>query len=129
MKKISIKKRVTFEAAHNLLDYDGACSRLHGHSWGLTVEISTTDSRIEWNNGMILDYKELKYLIDKYILQRLDHQNLNNIFDFNPTSEKIAEWIFNTLKQALDVEFAWIKLESISLKETENSECIIKEID
>jgi 6-pyruvoyl-tetrahydropterin synthase len=78
---------------------------------------------------MILDYKELKYLIDKYILQRLDHQNLNNIFDFNPTSEKIAEWIFNTLKQALDVEFAWIKLELISLKETENSECIIKEID
>jgi 6-pyruvoyltetrahydropterin/6-carboxytetrahydropterin synthase len=129
MKKITIKKRVVFEAAHHLLNYVGRCSNNHGHSWQLEVEISTTDDRIHWNNGMIIDYSVLKKFIEDYLLQYLDHKDLNIHFSFNPTSENLAAWIFDALKSALSEEFEWIKLESISLKETENSECIVREID
>jgi 6-pyruvoyltetrahydropterin/6-carboxytetrahydropterin synthase len=129
MKKLTIKKRMTFEAAHHLLNYVGKCSNNHGHSWQLEVEISTTDDRIHWNNGMIIDYSVLKKFIEDYLLQYLDHKDLNIHLSFNPTSENLAVWIFDTLKLDLSEEFEWIKLESISLKETENSECIVREID
>ena len=129
MKKITIKKRMVFEAAHHLLNYVGKCSNNHGHSWQLEVEIFTTDDRIHWNNGMIIDYSVLKKFIEDYLLQYLDHKDLNIHLSFNPTSENLAVWIFDTLKLDLSEEFEWIKLESISLKETENSECIVREID
>jgi 6-pyruvoyltetrahydropterin/6-carboxytetrahydropterin synthase len=132
MKKITIKKRMTFEAAHHLLNYEGKCKNNHGHSWQLEVEVSATDERIKWNNGMIIDYSILKNFIEENILQYLDHQDINEIkiIEENPTSENLAAWIFDAVKALLNKEFSWgIKLESISLKETENSECIVKEID
>lgn len=130
MKKITIKKRMVFEAAHHLLNYEGKCSNNHGHSWKLEVEISATEDRIHWNNGMIIDYSVLKKFIEEHILFELDHRDLNELnLEFNPTSENLAVWIFDKLKEVLNNEFEWIKLESISLKETENSECIVKEID
>ena len=27
----------------------------------------------------------------------MDHKNLNDVFDFNPTSENIAKWIVDTV--------------------------------
>jgi len=129
MKKITIKKRMVFEAAHHLLNYEGKCSNNHGHSWQLEVEISATKDRIEWNNGMIIDYSVLKKFIEDCLLQYIDHKDLNIHLSFNPTSENLAVWIFDVLKWGLSEEFEWVKLESISLKETENSECIVREID
>jgi 6-pyruvoyltetrahydropterin/6-carboxytetrahydropterin synthase len=42
---------------------------------------------------MILDFTVIK----KKILEKLDHKNLNDIFDFNPTAENIAKWICDEL--------------------------------
>lgn len=34
----------------------------------------------------------------------MDHQNLNDVFDFNPTAENIAKWICDTVPNCVRVE-------------------------
>lgn len=82
-----VSKRMEIAGAHNLtLDYESKCSNLHGHNWIITVycKAHTLDQ-----NGMVVDFKHIKELIS----DKLDHQYINNVVDFNPTAENIAKWI------------------------------------
>lgn len=82
-----IRKKMEIAGSHHLaLDYESPCQRLHGHNWKLTIycKSETLDQ-----NGMVVDFKVIK----EKIHNRLDHQNLNEVFDFNPTAENIARWI------------------------------------
>ncbi len=36
-------------------------------------------------------------LIKKLVSERLDHANLNEVLDFNPTAENIARWVVETV--------------------------------
>jgi len=49
---------------------------------------------------MIIDFKKIKTLVHDY----LDHQHLNDILDFNPTAENIAEWICNRVPTCYKVD-------------------------
>jgi 6-pyruvoyltetrahydropterin/6-carboxytetrahydropterin synthase len=93
----SIKKTIEIAGAHKLcLDYNSPCKNLHGHNWFITVEVSS--NKLD-QNGMILDFKYLKTLLENTIISKLDHQNLNEVLDFNPTAEQIAQWILNELNE------------------------------
>lgn len=82
-----IKKRMEIAGAHNLkLDYESKCSNLHGHNWIVTVYMK---SETLDQNGMVMDFTHIK----KEIHDKLDHQYLNDIVDFNPTAENMAKWI------------------------------------
>jgi len=81
-----------FDAAHFLPRYRGKCEQLHGHTYKLEVVVE--DKKKE--NGMVLDFNELKGIVKETVLDKLDHQNMNEIFE-NPTAENIAEWIFDEL--------------------------------
>lgn len=86
-----IQKRLEISGAHSLkLDYKSKCSNLHGHNWIVYIYLHAKELD---NNGMILDFTVIK----KRILDKLDHKNLNEIFDFNPTAENIAKWICDEL--------------------------------
>lgn len=86
-----IQKRLEISGAHSLkLDYESKCSNLHGHNWIVYIYLQAKELD---NNGMILDFTVIK----KKILEKLDHKNLNDIFDFNPTAENIAKWICDEL--------------------------------
>lgn len=95
----TVRKSLTFSAAHALRDYDGPCARVHGHDYRVEVEV-----RGETLNGqeILLDFYDLdRYL--KPLLARVDHQFLNEIPPFteiNPTAEAIAAWFYRELKQA-----------------------------
>lgn len=82
-----VSKRMEIAGSHKLtLSYDSPCQNLHGHNWIITVYCRATQLNAD---GMIIDFKHIKERIHK----RLDHQNLNEILDFNPTAENIAKWI------------------------------------
>ena len=86
-----IQKRLEISGAHSLtLDYESKCSNVHGHNWIINIYMQAKELD---NNGMILDFTVIK----KRILDKLDHKNLNEIFDFNPTAENIAKWICDEL--------------------------------
>lgn len=88
-----VSKRMEIAGSHKLtLDYDSPCQNLHGHNWIITVFCKAQNLN---KNGMIIDFKQIKELIHK----RLDHQNLNEVLDFNPTAENIAKWIVDTVPE------------------------------
>ncbi|HEB55021.1 MAG TPA: 6-carboxytetrahydropterin synthase QueD [Gammaproteobacteria bacterium] len=107
-----------FSAAHYLRDYEGPCSRVHGHNWKVEVEVSA--SRLD-EIGMGLDFKLIKQATNK-LIDRLDHQNLNELPPFdrqNPTAENIAAWLYRELSSILNTDV--IRVASVTLWETERA--------
>jgi 6-pyruvoyltetrahydropterin/6-carboxytetrahydropterin synthase len=98
--------RKTFEIAgsHKLdLPYESKCCNQHGHNWIITIYCQSAELD---ENGMVIDFTKVKKLIH----DKLDHKCLNDVpglcksepvqhiapdvsKGFNPTAERIAEWI------------------------------------
>ena len=90
----SITVESYFSAAHYLREYNGKCENLHGHNWKVQVAILGDDLG---KTRMVFDFKKAKSLLKK-VLDLLDHKQINKTPFFkkrNPTSELIAEFIFN----------------------------------
>lgn len=92
-----IEKHLEIAGSHRLhLDYESKCNNLHGHNWNIVIYCRAFELN---SNGMVEDFT----LIKKQISDKLDHQNLNDIFDFNPTAENIARWICKQIPTAYKV--------------------------
>jgi len=95
----SLKVEGNFSSAHNLRGYKGKCEELHGHNW--RVQITAKSAKLD-KSGLMVDFRFLKEKLND-CLEKLDHKYLNKIKYFsgagkNPTSENIAEYIYNELK-------------------------------
>lgn len=115
MYEVSIK--TSFSSSHQLIGYNGVCENLHGHNWVAEVFIRT--DKLD-GVGLGIDYKILKKHTDD-ILEKLDHQNINNVAPFdktNPSSENIARWLFEELSVRINTDNA--KVFRVNIKETEN---------
>ena len=98
--KTTITVATTFAAAHRLPEHAGKCSRLHGHTYGLEVAVEGTPQASGPAEGMVMDFSDLRQRVNGLIIERLDHQMLNELFDFVPTVEAVAAWIFDRLRGA-----------------------------
>jgi 6-pyruvoyltetrahydropterin/6-carboxytetrahydropterin synthase len=90
--KIAITVATSFAAAHRLPHHKGKCVRLHGHTYGLEVTVEGTPQRVGPAAGMVMDFADLRQRVNELIVERLDHQMLNELFDFVPTVEAVAAW-------------------------------------
>ena len=98
MYELTVKQE--FAASHALRDYEGKCKNLHGHTW--RVEIVVCGAALN-KAGMLIDFKEIKQCL-REPLETLDHAHLNDLVYFqkaNPTSEHIARYLFDCLKEKL----------------------------
>ena len=97
MYKISVKSH--FSAAHHLRDYNGDCENMHGHNWNVEVTAGYESLQAD---GIAVDFRDLKRITDE-VVDALDHKDLNQL-DFlngiNPTSENIAKYIHDRIKDA-----------------------------
>jgi 6-pyruvoyltetrahydropterin/6-carboxytetrahydropterin synthase len=93
----TIRKYMEIDSAHKLnLPYDSKCNNLHGHRWGIWVEIETANLT---KYGMVVDFGKIKEMVDEY-----DHCYLNERGVDNPTAENLAELFalkISTLVQGL----------------------------
>lgn len=116
---MEIYKEFHFEAAHLLPNVPEGhkCARLHGHSFGVRIEVS---GDVTEPAGWVMDFSELKASF-KPIYDQLDHYYLNDIPGLeNPTSENIARWIWTKLKPELPL------LSAIEIRETCTSGCVYR---
>ncbi len=72
---IRLTKEFTFESAHALEGYDGACREIHGHSYRLFVTVKGEPITDPTNPkcGMVVDFGDLKRVVNEQIISRLDH--------------------------------------------------------
>lgn len=113
--KTSVTKSFGFEAAHYLPDYEGACNRLHGHSYKMQVTVSGS---VDEMSGMIIDFNVLKSVVNNEVVDKYDHRYLNDFFE-NPTAENMVQHIFRELSAKFTK--MGLVLESVKLWETESS--------
>lgn len=97
---LSITKIFTFEAAHQLPNHKGKCSRLHGHSYRLEVTVKGEVIKEGSSEGMVIDFVDLSAVVEKEVIEQWDHQFLNDLVDFIPTAELLATEIFHRLQKA-----------------------------
>jgi 6-pyruvoyltetrahydropterin/6-carboxytetrahydropterin synthase len=109
-----VRTRVTrsfsFEAAHQLEWHPGACKNLHGHSYRLEVTVIGEPDA----NGIVIDFGELRDIVEREVVDRFDHTYLNDLLP-NPTAELIAADIWQRLLAAD------LPVDRIVLWETANS--------
>ncbi len=103
-----------FSASHFLTKYHGKCENLHGHNYKLIV---TIEGEVK-NDGMVMDFADIKKIVNEKILNSFDHSHLNEIVE-NPSSENLAVYIWDKLKDDLP-------LKKITIYETENCFCEYK---
>lgn len=120
---VSICKRFKFDAAHKLPKHNGRCHNLHGHRWWVDVSISgpivTSGSS---DNGMIMDFGQLKEIVNLEIINLVDHKYLNDELPFeDPTAENMSEFFFKKLSDKLLTIDIDVKLEFIRVWETEDA--------
>ena len=137
MSTIRITKEFRFEGAHALQNYDGKCRHIHGHSYRLFVTLkgSPIGEASSPKNGMVVDFGDLKRVVNKYIVDPFDHALLLRsdapikeeisaayqnviILDFQPTCENLAIYFAGLLKDNLP---DGTTLHSIKLYETPTS--------
>ena len=82
---MQIIRKFTFDAAHYLPSYHGKCERLHGHTYRMSVKV---DGKPDYE-GMVMDFAEMKKIVNEKVIEQLDHKMLNDIFDV-PSAENIA---------------------------------------
>lgn len=97
---MDIFKIFTIEAAHRLPNVPEGhkCARLHGHSFRIEVRVS---GEVDPHSGWVMDFADLKAVFEP-LYRQLDHHYLNEIPGLeNPTSERLAAWIWERLKPQL----------------------------
>src|SRR5438477_9753935 len=107
-----VTKEIHFCYGHRLRDYPKKCKDLHGHNG--RVEISLASATLD-HRGMVIDFEDIKEVVQRWIMSELDHKlllrkddplipvlsDLNEAFlsvDENPTAENIAKMIFDYTK-------------------------------
>ncbi|MEX2566109.1 MAG: 6-carboxytetrahydropterin synthase [Cyclobacteriaceae bacterium] len=115
---IAVYRKEHFNAAHRLhqpnwsdeknMEVFGKCNNpnFHGHNYELIVKLL---GPIDEATGYVYDMKRLKTLINKFVINKFDHKNLNLDTDefknLNPTAENIAVVIWNILREKIEKKY------------------------
>ena len=109
-----VTKRFRFEAAHHLPDHPGKCRRVHGHGYRLEVTVAGPIR----GDGFVMDFYDLKRIVEERVIDALDHRDLNTILPV-PSAEHVAVWIWEQLEdlplaeiRLFETEDSWVTLRS-----------------
>jgi 6-pyruvoyltetrahydropterin/6-carboxytetrahydropterin synthase len=127
---VSVIRKASFSASHRLFNpawtdeknarIFGKCNNPNGHGHNYTVEVTVTGD-VPPDTGMVIDLKVLADIIEKELIERVDHKHLNLDVDFMrgviPTAENIAIAFWKILRPRITEG----TLHSIRLYESENN--------
>ncbi|GAB0090746.1 6-pyruvoyl tetrahydrobiopterin synthase [Sergentomyia squamirostris] len=80
----------------------GKCNNLHGHNY--TVEV-TIRGAVNPTTGMVMSIRDLKEYMDKAVMKKLDHKNLDKDLEafreIPSTEENLSIFIWKELREVL----------------------------
>jgi 6-pyruvoyltetrahydropterin/6-carboxytetrahydropterin synthase len=132
---VELTRAVTFSACHALragkLSPEenerlfGPCARRHGHNYVLEV---TVRGPVDAQTGMVLDMRLLKEVIEKHVLEKLDHASIDeDVNEFASENGGYAHALPATTENLAAVIWGWLEphlgllLYRIRLWETEKN--------
>ena len=96
----------------------GKCTNLHGHNYVLEVVVA---GEIDPASGYVLDLRSLSDIINRQVIQDVDHRNLNTDVPWLkgrvPTTENLAQAFWERLRPELPDGLLW----SVRVWETEKN--------
>lgn len=139
---LTITRKLEFDAGHRIPDHHSQCRNLHGHRYVLHITLEGNPLEMEGvsDNGMILDFSEIKRLAEVHLVSHWDHaflvyekdvvvrqflDSLPNhktvVFEKVPTVENMAQVAFDTLKDVYKDFFGnALVLKQVRIYETPN---------
>jgi 6-pyruvoyltetrahydropterin/6-carboxytetrahydropterin synthase len=139
---ISITRRLEFDSGHRIPNHDGQCRHLHGHRYAIEVTLTgeVADHPGKADDGMVLDFGDIKRLTNQYVVEPWDHAflvakedeklvaflaSLPNhktvIMEHVPTVENLANTAFAILQPVFNQAFGGrLQLSAVRLYETPN---------
>ncbi|HEY8023711.1 MAG TPA: 6-carboxytetrahydropterin synthase QueD [Burkholderiaceae bacterium] len=139
---LTITRKLEFDAGHRIPDHTSQCRNLHGHRY--TLEITLTGQVVDHDgqsdNGMIMDFSDVKNLARESLVDLWDHaflvyekdtqvkeflDSLPNhktvVLNRVPTVENLAKIAFDILKPVYQDRYSTgLSLSKIKLFETPN---------
>lgn len=104
------------------LEVFGKCANKnwHGHNFDLFVTIKGVLNK---DTGFVVDLKDLSSIINRKVIDKLDHKNINLDVDFMQGKMASTEILAMSIWQELesDIEALGAYLHCVKLKETENN--------
>ena len=137
-----ISSKLEFDAGHRIPSHNSNCRHLHGHRYAIEITLSgniITDEGMA-NQGMVMDYSEVKRIAKDVLINKWDHaflvysgdtqvlqflQSIKDhktvILDMPPTAENLALTAFDILDRAYTDNYENnLRLERVRLYETPN---------
>lgn len=137
---MKVIREIQWDMGHRIPNHYSQCRNFHGHRYKAEICVEGDLVRIEGisDEGMVIDFGDIKKIATKHIYNALDHgfmvwdkdKILVNFFKENPdlkhiivpfvpTVENIAIWIFNRLDVHIKDKYkTGLRLYSIKLWET-----------
>jgi 6-pyruvoyltetrahydropterin/6-carboxytetrahydropterin synthase len=148
---LTITRKLEFDAGHRIPDHRSQCRNLHGHRYVLHITLAgqVVDQDGQSDNGMIMDFSEVKSLAKEHLVDVWDHaflvyekdavvrQFLESLDDHKtvvlarvPTVENLARIAFDILKDVYHHRYGRdLRLSKIALYETPNCWAEINDAD
>ena len=142
MQRLTITRRLEFDAGHRIPHHAGKCCHLHGHRYAIELTVSgpVHASRGQSDDGMVIDFGDIKQLALKHLVEPWDHAFLvakqdtvlvkfleslpshtTVILEDVPTVENLVKFAFDILAPIFAAETkGQLVLKTVRLYETPN---------
>ena len=139
---LTITRKLEFDAGHRIPDHASQCRNLHGHRYTVLITLTgeVADAEGQSDNGMIMDFSDVKALANTHLVNVWDHAFLvyrgdtsvrtfldslpghkTVVLDRVPTVENLAQAAFDILRPAFENHYGRsLALSRLTLYETPN---------
>lgn len=139
---LTITRKLEFDAGHRIPDHKSQCRNLHGHRYTLHITLTgdVVQGEGQSDNGMIMDFSDVKALAKLHLVDVWDHAFLvyrndrvvrefldslpdhkTVVLDSVPTVENLAQAAYSILKAVYETHYGrGLTLAGITLYETPN---------
>ncbi|MBN2484506.1 MAG: 6-carboxytetrahydropterin synthase [Bacteroidales bacterium] len=110
MTSVSIVKEFTWSMAHMLANHIGKCKNIHGHTYKMQIEIARKGGGVlnkpgQTDDGMVLEFEELKTIINTNTVEALDHAFLYWVNSTDELEHEIASLLKKHGRKVVDINY------------------------